>query len=111
MNHSLGRNFEAMDPLEWLARISDHIPDPGQHRTLFYGDYSSRVRGTLSAEVTQAASAGKIIAVVVSPRIRSGGFVAVDRDPLPLGHAVTSGGARILPRAARRSPRGRTGRK
>jgi hypothetical protein len=29
--------FEAMDPLEWLARMSDHVPDPGQHRTLFYG--------------------------------------------------------------------------
>jgi hypothetical protein len=45
MNPSLGRNFEAMDPLEWLARLSDHIPDPGQHRTLFYGEYSNRVRG------------------------------------------------------------------
>ncbi len=45
MNPSLGRNFEAMDPLEWLARLSDHIPDPRQHRTLFYGEYSSRVRG------------------------------------------------------------------
>jgi hypothetical protein len=33
MNPSLGRNFEAMDPLEWLARLSDHIPDPGQHCT------------------------------------------------------------------------------
>ena len=28
-NPSLGRNVEAMDPLEWLARMSDHIPDPG----------------------------------------------------------------------------------
>ena len=27
MNPSLGRNFEAMDPLEWLARMADHIPD------------------------------------------------------------------------------------
>jgi hypothetical protein len=42
MNPSLGRNFEAMDPLDWLARLSDHIPDPGQHRTLFYGEYSNR---------------------------------------------------------------------
>jgi len=51
MNPSLGRNFEAMDPLEWLARLSDHIPDPGQHRTLFYGEYSNRVRGSgLSSE-------------------------------------------------------------
>jgi hypothetical protein len=34
MNPSLGRNFEAMDPLEWLARLADHPamraarPDP-----------------------------------------------------------------------------------
>ena len=35
MNPSLGRNFEAMDPLEWLARMADHIPDAGKHRTHF----------------------------------------------------------------------------
>lgn len=34
MNPFLGRNFEAMDPLEWLARLADHIPDTGKHRTL-----------------------------------------------------------------------------
>jgi hypothetical protein len=33
MNPFPGRNFEAMDPLEWLARMSDHIPDPHPHRT------------------------------------------------------------------------------
>ena len=44
MNPSLGRNFEAMDPLEWLARMTDHIPDAGRHRTHFYGFYASRVR-------------------------------------------------------------------
>ena len=41
----LGRDFEAMSPVEWLARMSDHIPDPGQHRTLFYGENANRVRG------------------------------------------------------------------
>jgi Transposase zinc-binding domain/Putative transposase len=46
LNPSLGRNFEALDPLEWLARLSDHIPDPRQHRTLFYGHYANRTRGT-----------------------------------------------------------------
>ncbi len=35
-----------MDPLEWLARLSDHIRDPGEHRTLFYGEHASRVRGS-----------------------------------------------------------------
>jgi hypothetical protein len=38
-NPSLGQNFVAMEPLEWLARLADHVPDPGRHRTLFYGYY------------------------------------------------------------------------
>ena len=46
MNPSLGRNFEAMDSLEWLARMADHIPDAGRHRTHFYGFYASRVRAS-----------------------------------------------------------------
>jgi hypothetical protein len=38
MNPSLERNFGALDPLEWLARMSDHIPDgpsgpPGTSRS------------------------------------------------------------------------------
>jgi hypothetical protein len=63
MNPSLGRNFEAMDPLEWLARMADHIPDPGKHRTHFYAYYANRTRGSgsdrtaapdLGAEGTEA---------------------------------------------------------
>jgi Putative transposase len=46
LNPLLGRNFEAMDSVEWLARMSDHIPDPGQHRPLFYGEYANRIRGS-----------------------------------------------------------------
>jgi hypothetical protein len=49
-NPSLGRNFESMDPLEWLARMSDHIPDPGKHRTIAYGHYANRVRGDRAAK-------------------------------------------------------------
>src|SRR6266849_5460679 len=37
MNPSLGRNFEALDPLEWLALLADHIPDPGKHGWLLLG--------------------------------------------------------------------------
>jgi hypothetical protein len=39
-----------MDPLEWLARMADHIPDPGKHRTLFYGYSANRVRGDSAEE-------------------------------------------------------------
>ena len=46
MNPRLGRNFEAMDPLEWLACMADHIPDTGKHRAHFYGFYASRVRAS-----------------------------------------------------------------
>jgi hypothetical protein len=53
-NPSLGRNFEALDTLEWLARMADHIPDPGRHRTLFYAYYSNRVRGDRDREAPTA---------------------------------------------------------
>jgi len=45
LNPFLGRNFETMDPLEWLARMSDHIPDLVHPCTLFCGEYANRVRG------------------------------------------------------------------
>ena len=61
----MGRNFEALDPLEWLARMSDHIPDPGQHRTLFYGEYSSRARGT-----AHSAEAEAVVTAELPPRRR-----------------------------------------
>jgi hypothetical protein len=57
MNPALGRNFEAMDPLEWLARLADHIPDPGKHRTLAYGHYANRARGARAKEKAPRAPA------------------------------------------------------
>jgi len=48
MNPGLGRNFEAMDPLEWLARMVGHIPDPGKHRTLRYGSTPTAREGRAS---------------------------------------------------------------
>jgi hypothetical protein len=35
--NQLKNNLAAMDPLAWLARMADHIPDPGKHGALFYG--------------------------------------------------------------------------
>ncbi len=49
-NPALGQNFVAMDPLEWLARMTDHIPDSGRHRTLSYAHYANRARGARGKE-------------------------------------------------------------
>jgi len=40
-------------PLEWLARLADHIPDSGRHRTRFYAQYANRVRGERPDEQEQ----------------------------------------------------------
>jgi hypothetical protein len=49
-NPGLGTDFVALDPLEWLARIADHIPDPGKHRRVFYSHHGNRARGTRAKE-------------------------------------------------------------
>jgi hypothetical protein len=33
-----------LDPIEWIHRITSHIPDPGRHCQRFYGAYSNRGR-------------------------------------------------------------------
>ena len=35
---------ELMDPLEFLARVLIHIPEPNKHLVRFYGTYANRVR-------------------------------------------------------------------
>jgi len=37
---------QTVDPLEFLARLLTHIPDPGQAMPRYYGWYASRTRGT-----------------------------------------------------------------
>ena len=48
----------ALDPLEFLARLLTHIPDPGQVMTRYYGWYASRTRGT-RARLAHSASDGR----------------------------------------------------
>jgi hypothetical protein len=45
-----------LDPLEWIHRITSHIPDPGRHCQRFYGAYSNRAR--ISAAPADGESAG-----------------------------------------------------
>jgi hypothetical protein len=37
--------FRVFDPVDFLAEVSTHIPDPHEKTTLFYGWYSNRTRG------------------------------------------------------------------
>jgi len=35
------RNFEVYDPLDFLAEVTQHIPNPGEHQIRYYGWYSN----------------------------------------------------------------------
>jgi hypothetical protein len=39
------RNFQIFDPLDFLAEVTQHIPDPGSHLVRYYGWYSNKTRG------------------------------------------------------------------
>ena len=38
---------ESIDPLEFLARVLIHIPEPNKHLVHFYGAYANRVRSSM----------------------------------------------------------------
>ncbi|MGM0381668.1 MAG: transposase, partial [bacterium] len=42
---TITRNFEVFDPLDFLAQVTQHIPDKNQHLTRYYGWYSNVSRG------------------------------------------------------------------
>ena len=39
------RNFEIFDPLDFLASVTQHIPNKGEHQIRYYGFYSNKKRG------------------------------------------------------------------
>ncbi len=39
------RNFEVYDPLDFLAEVTQHIPNKGEHQIRYYGFYSNKMRG------------------------------------------------------------------
>lgn len=51
------RNFQVFDPLDFLAEVTQHIPDPGDHLIRYYGWYSNKTRGQTAERRPPAASA------------------------------------------------------
>jgi hypothetical protein len=41
MVRGTNRNFEIFDPLDFLAAVTSHIPNRGEHLVRYYGYYSS----------------------------------------------------------------------
>lgn len=39
------RNFEVFDPLDFLAEVTQHIPNKGEQQIKYYGFYSNKRRG------------------------------------------------------------------
>jgi hypothetical protein len=50
-----GATAITLDPLEWIHRITQHIPNPGRHNQRFYGAYSNRARVSRSSAVGDSA--------------------------------------------------------
>jgi hypothetical protein len=48
------RNFQVFDPLEFLAEVTQHIPDSGEHLIRYYGFYSNKSRGLRAKGPAQA---------------------------------------------------------
>ncbi len=45
LNPKTNRNFEIFDPVDFLATLSQHIPDKGVQMVRYYGLYSNKHRG------------------------------------------------------------------
>ena len=41
----VSRNFQVFDPLDFIAEITQHIPNKGEHTIRYYGFYSNKARG------------------------------------------------------------------
>ena len=81
------RNFQVFDPLDFLAEVTQHIPDPGDHLIRYYGWYSNKTRGQTARRQPPAAAA--MLPVPRSPTAREArkGWAALIRqvyesDPL-----------------------------
>ena len=59
LREGVSRNFQVFDALEFLAEVTQHIPDKGQHLIHYFGWYSNKERGLRKKrEASSQAKAG-----------------------------------------------------
>ena len=57
MNPVLKQNFEVFPMLDWIAALTAHIPNQGEHLVRYYGYYSNASRGKRKKAHDQAQEA------------------------------------------------------
>ncbi len=51
----VSRNFQVFDPLDFIAELTQHIPEPRRHLVRYFGFYSSKTRGMRAKAAGDAA--------------------------------------------------------
>jgi len=52
----VARNFQVFEPLDFLAEITQHIPNKGEHPIRCYGCYSNKTRGQRAKQAAAQAA-------------------------------------------------------
>jgi len=58
ISYGVKRNFQIFDPLDFLAELTQHIPNKGEHLIRYYGHYSNKARGMRSRNAPESRSIG-----------------------------------------------------
>jgi hypothetical protein len=56
--HGVRRNFQIFEPLDFLAELTQHIPNKGEHLIRYYGHYSNKPRGMRSRNAPESRGMG-----------------------------------------------------
>ena len=65
MNPKIQRNFEVFTPCEFIAAITQHIPDKSFQLVRYYGWYSNKMRGQRGKKAVAAAQAAGNAAAII----------------------------------------------
>ncbi len=65
MNEKIHRNFEVFSPCDFIAAITQHIPDKSFQLVRYYGWYSNKMRGQRNKQAAAEAKAGAVHAAEV----------------------------------------------
>jgi hypothetical protein len=65
MNPRIGRNFEVFSPCDFIAAITQHIPDKSFQLVRYYGWYSNKMRGQRDKHAAEEAkAAGQAVEII-----------------------------------------------